>query len=124
MRHNRGLLLDTQVLLWWLAGDKSLSNQFKAQISNPKNMVYCSAVSIWEMSIKESIGKLEYPKDLLSNLKKNRIEILPITTNHVLKIQQLPVLHKDPFDRMLVAQAMAEKLNLISADKIVNQYFA
>lgn len=115
-------LLDTHIFLWWLVEDSKLSLEFKSIISNPKNIVFLSVASVWEISIKVAIKKLNLKvplNDLFTNLE---FEILPIMLDHVLKLHLLPPLHKDPFDRMLIAQAQFENLTLLSDDEKIKLY--
>lgn len=121
MLKNNKYLLDTHVLLWWFSADSQLGNSARKQIASA-NQIYCSVASYWEMVIKESLGKLKFPKKLFATLGKNGILILPIEAQHVLELQSLPTIHKDPFDRMLIAQALSEKLVLITGDKNIKKY--
>lgn len=109
-------LLDTHILLWWLGDDQRLSVEVREIIGNPENFIFVSAATVWEMSIKKSLGKLSVPSDLLEKLKENNFEVLNITAVHGLKVEDLPHHHKDPFDRMLIAQTLVEGLTLISGD--------
>lgn len=109
-------LLDTHILLWWLEDEPRLSASVSSAIRNPNNFIFVSAATVWEMSIKQSLGKLEMPDNLLEVLKINEFEVLPITAEHSLKVGTLANHHKDPFDRMLIAQAISEGLTLISED--------
>ncbi len=109
-------LLDTHILLWWLEESPRLSAFVSSAIRNPNNLIFVSAATVWEMSIKQSLGKLEMPSNLLEVLKINEFEVLPITAEHSLKVGALANHHKDPFDRMLIAQAISEGLTLISED--------
>ncbi|OJW47964.1 MAG: twitching motility protein PilT [Alphaproteobacteria bacterium 41-28] len=115
-------LLDTHVLLWWLADDPSLSPKARVLISDEKALVFVSAASAWEIVVKKALGKLEAPDDLEIALKENNFKELPITIRHALAIGHLPNYHQDPFDHMLVAQAQCESLTLITADKKLLQY--
>jgi len=116
------LLLDTQVLLWWLLDDAMLGTKAKGAIADPRNQVYVSAVSTWEISIKRQLGKLQAPEDMSSIIEEERFIPLPISLYHGDQAGQLPELHKDPFDRMLVAQAQAEGLVIITHDEAIAQY--
>ena len=116
------LLLDTHVLLWWLANDPSLGEEARAGISDPSSSVFVSAVTVWEVSIKQALGKLEAPPDLLGQIELNRFEPLSITVSHAYPAGALPRHHDDPFDRMLVAQAMKEGLVLLTADPRMSRY--
>ena len=116
------LLLDTHIMIWALENNPKLSQKARAAIIQGENMVYVSTATIWEMSIKESMGKLSTPDNLLDELQLHRFTILNINFEHARLAGQLPMIHKDPFDRMLIAQAQLEKLTLISNDKFISQY--
>ena len=115
-------LLDTHVLLWWLANDQNLSADIRGVIGNPNNICFVSAVTIWEIAIKNSIGKLRQPDDLLAVLQDNRFQILDISAVHCLRVGGLPWHHKDPFDRLLISQALVEDFVLISVDEKFKLY--
>ncbi len=115
------ILLDTHILLWYLWGDKSLSEKVKELISNPQNIKLFSIVSLWEIAIKNSIGKLDL-NGKLEDLIPEQIVILPIFPAHVYQVQKLPFHHKDPFDRILIAQAMVEGIPLVSDDDNFKYY--
>lgn len=110
------VLLDTHILLWWLSDDPSLPPLAEDAIANPDVEVWVSAVTAWEIAIKRAAGRLEAPDDLLDALAANDFDSLPITASHALAAGALPDHHADPFDRMLIAQARAEGLTLISVD--------
>ncbi len=116
------LLLDTHVLLWWLANDPSLVGDAKAIISNPTSAVFVSAATVWEIAIKQALGKLEAPSDLERQIQLNRFEPLSITIAHAYSAGTLPRHHNDPFDRMLVAQALAEGLTIATRDPRLGRY--
>lgn len=116
------LLLDTHVLLWWLANDPSLAGNAKAAISDPTSAVFVSAATVWEIAIKQALGKLEAPSDLERQIQLNRFEPLPITIAHAYSAGTLPRHHHDPFDRMLVAQALADGLTIITRDPRLGHY--
>ncbi|MBV1790676.1 type II toxin-antitoxin system VapC family toxin [Marinobacterium sp. D7] len=116
------LLLDTHVLLWWLSDDAVLGTKAKEVIANPQNQVYVSAASTWEISIKRSLGKLQTPDDMSSIIEEEGFLPLPVSLYHGDQAGQLPDLHKDPFDRMLIAQAQAEGLIIVTHDEAVTQY--
>jgi PIN domain nuclease of toxin-antitoxin system len=116
------LLLDTQVLLWALAGDERLGDRAIDLIEDGRNVVYVSAASIWEISIKRSLGKLRVPGDVLAEVDAASFIRLPISFEHADTVAALPDLHADPFDRMLVAQASADRLVLMTHDPLVLQY--
>ena len=110
------LLLDTHVLLWWLADDPGLGEEARAGISAPDSAVYVSAATVWEISIKRALGKLEAPSDLLRQIELSRFEPLSMSAAHAHAAGALPRHHDDPFDRMLVAQAISEGLTLLTRD--------
>jgi PIN domain nuclease of toxin-antitoxin system len=116
------LLLDTRALLWWLDDNKALSAKARRAIRDARNTVFVSAATAWEMSIKQALGKLQAPDDLADALTANRFHPLPITINHATAAGSLPRHHDDPFDRMLVAQAHAELLTLVTQDPQIGLY--
>lgn len=115
-------LLDTHIFLWWLQGHPSLTSEARAIIADPKVVIGVSAASFWEIAIKKKMGKLKYPGNLLKELEKNSFQSLSITPQHALETEKLPDRHKDPFDRMLIAQARVEKITLITSDKEMANY--
>jgi PIN domain nuclease of toxin-antitoxin system len=116
------ILLETHLLLWWLANDPSLPGEARALISDPENTVFVSAVSLWEIWLKESLGKLRLPAGFEERLAAEAFEPLPLTAAQTRQVALLPWRHRDPFDRMLVAQARAENLILVTADDPVAAY--
>ena len=116
------LLLDTHVLLWWLADDPLLGEAAREGISASDSSVFVSAASAWEISIKQALGKLEAPSDLVRQIEVHRFEPLPITVSHAYAAGALPRHHDDPFDRVLVAQARAEGLILVTRDPRMGLY--
>jgi len=116
------LLLDSHALLWWLAGDPTLRPEAVAIIAEPASEVFVSAATAWEIAIKQSLGKLEAPTDLEAQLHANGFEPLPITVSHAYAAGTLPLHHDDPFDRMLVAQADAEGLTVVTRDARIADY--
>lgn len=117
-------LLDTHVLLWWLADDSKLGTKARADIGDGRNEIYISAASSWEISIKKRNGKLKGPEDIDSIVEQERFLKLPITLVHGEAAGQLPDHHKDPFDRMLIAQALQEGLTILTVDEKLQQYGA
>lgn len=119
-------LIDTLTFLWFITDHASLSSHAENLIQQPDNPVYLSVGSIWEMSIKVSLNRLEMPTPfnefIDSQLIENRIALLPIRTEHTAKLISLPFHHQDPFDRLLVAQALHEGYTLISKDEIFDPY--
>lgn len=119
-------LLDTHVLLWWIQGESRLSPNVHKALSKSTGSVYVSVASLWEMVLKIKLGKLQMPAPfnsyILRQLQINRMEILPIHAPHVLETLDLPPHHRDPFDRLLIAQARVEDLTLITRDKTLKAY--
>ena len=110
-------LLDTHILLWWLGDDVALPEAARTVIADPATAVLVSAASVWEIAIKQATGRVQAPDDLLDTLHDNDFATLAITAAHALAAGGLPAHHSDPFDRMLIAQAQAERLTLISVDQ-------
>jgi PIN domain nuclease of toxin-antitoxin system len=115
------LLLDTHVLLWWLDGSH-LSEAVAARIADPSELVLVSAASIWEAAIKAALGKLDTPESLATAVGAEGFEPLPITFHHAGQAGALPPHHRDPFDRMLIAQAQIEGLTLVTHDPAFDPY--
>jgi PIN domain nuclease of toxin-antitoxin system len=115
------LLLDTHVVLWWLDDDKRLSAAARDEIVVAEE-VRVSAATVWEIAIKRALGRLEVPDDYLDHVERTRFRPLPITFQHAESAGALPRHHDDPFDRMLVAQARAEHLTLVTADRRLGDY--
>jgi PIN domain nuclease of toxin-antitoxin system len=115
------LLLDTHALLWWLA-DEGLNAPAREAIADPANLVAVSAASAWEISIKKALGKLAAPDDLEQQVQDGGFEALPISLAHGVAAGLLPRHHDDPFDRMLIAQAIAEGLTIVTRDKRFDDY--
>jgi len=116
------ILLDTQVYLWYVADSPRLPHAAREQISTSTE-VYVSAASIWEACIKIGVGKLDAdPEDLLSGIEESGFEELPITAQHAAAVAALPLHHRDPFDRLLIAQAMAGPLKLLTSDLVLAKY--
>ena len=120
------LLLDTHVFIWWDSEPARLSSQALALCQDRANTVLLSVASVWEMQIKLQLGKLKLSLPLAEVIESqeriNNIEVLPIILAHVLALQNLPAHHKDPFDRLLIAQANVEGAVLISGDPILAKY--
>jgi PIN domain nuclease of toxin-antitoxin system len=110
------LLLDTHALLWWLADDPALTPVARTAIRAAGTLVFVSAATAWEISIKQALGKLEAPDDLEAALAASRFQPLPITVAHALAAGRLPRHHDDPFDRMLIAQAQHAQLTVVTHD--------
>lgn len=118
----RRLLIDTHVLLWWLVDDPSLGVTARSLIREPRNFIHVSAASLWEIAIKRSLGKLRAPEGMNGLIEQEGFLPLDISLFHGERAGDLPLLHRDPFDRMLVAQAQAEGLDIITADSRIGQY--
>jgi PIN domain nuclease of toxin-antitoxin system len=120
------VLLDTHAFLWAVTGDRRLSSPARALIEDGENQVFLSAVSMWEIVLKAKAGKLHVEgsvaKVLEEQMRQARISPLPIYPAHVLRVAALPPIHKDPFDRLLIAQAQAENLALVTRDPEIRRY--
>lgn len=121
------LLLDTHAFLWFVAGDERLSQRAKRAMEDDEAELFLSAASVWEMAIKSSLGRLslslpvaEYVADKL----ENGFRILSVDWNHAAAVEKLPFHHRDPFDRLLIAQAATEKMPIITADPVFRVYKA
>ena len=115
------LLLDTHALLWWLA-DIDLTVSAVEAIADPGNVVMVSAISVWEIEIKRSLGKLDAPEDLIEAIGDSGFEPLPVEFSHARAAGGLPPHHRDPFDRMLIAQAMTDGLVVVTRDIAFEDY--
>ena len=116
------LLLDTHVLLWWLDASPTLSEKAKSTIADGNNLVFVSSAVIWEIRIKQALGKLEIPSNFRKVLDRQPFEMLAISAEHAHAVGDLPAHHRDPFDRMLIAQATVERLTLVTRDTIIRNY--
>lgn len=115
-------LLDTHTLIWWIENDPGLSRTAREVIADPASGVFVSAVSVWEISIKMNLGKLRIPDDLLDQIARHQFAGLHITLEHAYAAGALPRHHDDPFDRMLVAQARLEGLQIVTRDPRIALY--
>lgn len=118
----RKILLDTQVFLWWLAGDSQLGGYAVELIRDESNQIFVSAATSWEISIKRNKGLLEAPEDICAVIDKVGFSMLSVSVFHGQQAGGLPSLHKDPFDRMLIAQAQAEGLEILTSDSVFPLY--
>ena len=116
------LLLDSHVLLWLAGGDRCLASDATAAILDDANEALVSVASVWELEIKRAKGLLQVPQDLGTRLDPAGFELLEITLAHVVRAAELPLHHRDPFDRMLVAQAQAEGALLVTSDETLRAY--
>ena len=120
------LLLDTHAFLWWIEGAPALGKRAKTAVSSPDNDVFLSIASCWELAIKLSLGKLQLAQRLdrflPEQLSANGFSVLPVEVKHVSRVATLPFHHRDPFDRLLAAQALEEELAIVSADRVFRNY--
>ena len=120
------LIVDTQVFLWWLVDDHALSERARDLMRDAGNTLYLSAVSAWEIAVKAALGRLELrgePSTVVpEQMAANSIEPLPVQISHALQVYSLPAHHRDPFDRMLVAQSQIEGLPILTSDANIGHY--
>lgn len=120
------LLLDTHEFIWWAEQPQKLSRTIYDALHDKSNTLFLSIASIWEMQIKVQIGKMSFQNGLrrlvITQRRRNGLRILPVKPRHVYALQQLPFYHKDPFDRLIIAQAAVENFLLVSADPFVSAY--
>jgi PIN domain nuclease of toxin-antitoxin system len=116
------LLLDTHVLLWWFIRPKKIAARAAKLIASGRHAVWFSAASVWEIEIKRALGKLDVPDDLLDVAAESQFTELPVAAVHAKELGNLPNLHQDPFDRLLVAQARVEGLTIVTVDEKVAAY--
>lgn len=115
-------LLDTHVVLWWLTEPKSISSKARKVIADTEERIFISSASCWEMAIKKGVGRLKFPANILEILTSEGFEIIPITANESLSVADLPLIHQDPFDRLLIIQAKLNDMILITRDETIMQY--
>ncbi len=118
-------LIDTHVLIWLVSESEKISRKAFSILNRRENKIYISTISLWEISIKEKIGKLDLGlsiDELITELKFNEIEIFTINTNHIKELKNLELHHRDPFDRMLIAQGKTENMTIITKDKSFSKY--
>lgn len=117
------LLLDTHALLWWLTDSPRMSYAAEAAIANPENQVFVSACTGYEIAYKQRLGRLPpLPENLARRLQREYMEILPISLDHALAAAALPGPHRDPWDRIMMAQALAEACHMVTIDKVFSDY--
>lgn len=120
------LLLDTHAFLWWVEGAPALGRRAKAVVSNPGNEVFFSIASCWELAVKLSLDKLRltqsFERFIPEQLMENGFSLLHVELEHVVRVAHLPFHHRDPFDRLLIAQALEEQLPIVSADRGFRKY--
>jgi PIN domain nuclease of toxin-antitoxin system len=118
-------LVDTQTLLWALLDDRRLDSKIRAILNDQENQLFFSVVSIWEIAIKSGLRSPDFPYDprvIRRQLRDDGYEELPILGQHAVEVATMPLIHKDPFDRILIAQAMVEGITLLTADPVIAQY--
>jgi PIN domain nuclease of toxin-antitoxin system len=118
-------LLDTHTAIWFFNGSPNLSETAKEAILNPINRIHVSVVSVWELAVKINVGKLKFSGGVAGFLKlidSNGFQLLNIMPGHLLELEQLPLHHRDPFDRMLIASAISERMSFVTADRNVPLY--
>ena len=115
-------LLDTHILIWWLKENPRLTPLVKKLLADRQNTIYISVINIWEMYIKVNKQKLELPRNWEKVIEKTGFNVLPVSLLHVRELSKLGEFHKDPFDRMLIAQAQSEKLTIITDDVKIRKY--
>lgn len=116
------LLLDTQIVLWWLGDTPELPGEVRELVQDTDNVVYVSAATIWEIAIKRALGKLEIGNDYVTEIAEQGFVELPVRWQHAELVEALPMLHRDPFDRLLIAQAQALGLTLVTTDEMIGEY--
>lgn len=119
------LLLDTHTFLWFTSGSDEIPKSMIDLIENPNNTSFVSLASLWEISIKNSLGKLQIKNNfskILEDVEGNKLHLLPISFNHIAIQNKLPFIHKDPFDRMILSQAISENINIVSRDEVFDEY--
>ena len=119
------ILLDTHALWWFLNGSDKMPDATKETILNPENTIYVSIATIWEVAIKMSIGKLNFDGRIdrfVEAVESEDFLLLDITPTHIKSVQELPFIHRDPFDRMLIAQAIVEELSIMTTDSNIAKY--
>ena len=118
-------LLDTHAFLWFVSGDKKLPKEIKELVKNVNESCFISIASFWEITIKVQLGKLKLwlsIEELFEFTSRNKIEIIDINSEHLIELMNLPFMHSDPFDRLIVSQGISENLILISKDSELNKY--
>ena len=120
------VLLDTHIFLWWITDDSRISQRVSAIMADGNNELYLSAASIWEIVIKSRLGRLQLPENpdihLTEQMALNAVQSLSITMQHALRVYNLPDIHKDPFDRIMIAQALSEDMPIATRDDDIPKY--
>ncbi|HUJ95916.1 MAG TPA: type II toxin-antitoxin system VapC family toxin [Terriglobales bacterium] len=122
------ILLDTHAFLWWIRDDPRLSRRARELVTSGRNELFLSVTCVWEILTKTQTGKLRLAesaqKFVTEQLTANNIQVLPLTLDHVFRLEQLPLHHRDPFDRILIAQSLEEEFPILSADPLLKNYSA
>lgn len=118
----RTILIDSHILLWWLKEPEKLSSSHYTLIEIPANNILISIASLWELHIKASFQKLSLPDNFFTEIEKNQFRILEISQDHLSGLLKLPQYHRDPFDRLIISQAIAENIPVITHDKSFSDY--
>jgi PIN domain nuclease of toxin-antitoxin system len=116
------LLVDTNTLLWWRDGSPRLPTRITDQIRDPDNNIVISIISFWEIAIKKALGKLQFAEDFEEVMADEEFDLLTVTYAHLRLLGDLPQHHRDPFDRLLIAQALAERIPIVTADRAFAPY--
>jgi PIN domain nuclease of toxin-antitoxin system len=116
------VLLDTHILIWGLCEPDRLNDKTKELLTNIDNIIFVSIASLWELQIKKSLNKITLPDDFTSQLQENGYELLNITHEHISKLDTIPMIHRDPFDRMLISQCIYESIPLVTKDTEIIKY--
>lgn len=117
------VLLDTQIVLWWMTDDKRLSQKAERVIADPDNEIFVSAASIWEVAIKAALGRIKGTVEaVVEAIHPSGFTELPITGQHAVQVSKLPLHHRDPFDRILIAQSLSEPMRFITHDRALTKY--
>jgi PIN domain nuclease of toxin-antitoxin system len=116
------LLVDTNVLLWWRDDSPLLPKRVSAQLADPDNDILISIISFWEIAIKKALGKLRFVEDFEEVMADEKFDLLSVTYPHLRLLGDLPQHHRDPFDRLLIAQALAERIPIVTADRAFAAY--
>ena len=115
-------LLDTHIFFWWCENNPVLGKKVIPLITNASHEIFVSTASLWELIIKEKIGKLRLPADILQTLERNKFKELSISLSHLATLRELPLHHRDPFDRLLIAQSKSEHIPILTRDKEFGLY--
>ncbi len=117
------LLLDTNVLIWWLEDNPRLGGKVRHMLANPANIVLASTVSLWEITVKWRVGKMHLPGSAFAaRLDEQNVALIGVETIHIKALEELPLHHGDPFDHLLLAQAMGEGATIVTSDRMMTQY--